>query len=77
MVPGCPVHESVHGQHSAQAEAWVKSMGWRYMAVRGNEDVPAAIAALTAAEADAPLLVEAFTDAATDAALLKDFYKSH
>ncbi len=77
MVPGCPVHESVHGNHSAQAEAWVQSMGWRYMAVRGNEDLPAALAALTAAEAEKPLLVEAFTDAATDAALLKHFYQNH
>ncbi len=76
-LPGCPAHESVHGQHGAQAKAWAESMGWRYMAVHGNEDMPAALAALTAAVADKPLLVEAFTDAATDAALLKDFYKNH
>ncbi len=77
MVPQCPAHESVHGPHSAQAEAWVKSMGWRYMAVRTNADIPSAIAALTATKADAPLLVEAFTDAAADAALLKEFYQTH
>ncbi len=77
MVPGCPAHESVHGPHSAQAEAWVKSMGWRYMAVRSEADIAPAIAALTVPVADAPLLVEAFTDAAADAALLKDFYKTH
>ncbi len=76
-LPGCPAHESVHGHHGAQAEAWVKSMGWRYMAVRAAEDVPAAMAALTAEEAGAPLLVEAFTDAAADATLLRDFYTNH
>ncbi len=76
-LPQCPAHKSVHGPHSVQAEAWVKSMGWRYMAIRRNEDIDAALTALTAAEADAPLLVEAFTDAATDAALLHEFYKTH
>ncbi len=76
-LPGCPAHESVHGHHGAQARAWVEGMGWRYMAVRAEEDVPAAIAALTAAEAESPLLVEAFTAAAADAALLREFYKNH
>ncbi len=76
-LPQCPAHESIHGPHGAQAEAWVKSMGWRYMAVHTNDDIPPALAALSAAEAEAPLLVEAFTDAATDAALLRDFYKKH
>ncbi len=76
-LPQCPAQEAVHGQHSAQAEAWVKSMGWDYMAVRGNEDVAPTIAALTAARAEKPLLVEAFTDAAADAALLREFYTKH
>ncbi len=76
-LPGIPKHEAVCGQHGAQAEAWVRSMGWRYMAVHSNEDVAPAIAALTATEAEKPLLVEAFTDAAADAALLKEFYKTH
>ncbi len=76
-LPQCPAHESVHGPHGAQAQAWVESMGWRYMAVRGKDDIAPAVAALTAVGADRPLLVEAFTDAATDAALLREFYTKH
>ncbi len=76
-LPGCPEADSVHGCHSARAEAWVRSMGWRYMAIHTNDDIPAALAALTAVEAEAPLLVEAFTDAATDAGMLHDFYQKH
>ncbi len=76
-LPQCPADAAVHGRQEAQAEAWVKSMGWNYMAVRSKEDVAPAIAALTAAKAKKPLLVEAFTDAATDAALLREFYKIH
>ncbi len=77
MLPGCPGADAVHGPHAAQAQAWVESMGWRYMALRCGQDIAPAIAALTAPEADRPLLVEAFTDAATDAALLREFYRKH
>ncbi len=76
-LPQCPAHESVHGPHAAQAEAWVKSMGWDYMSIRSEADIAPAVTALTAPGADKPLLVEAFTDAAADAALLREFYQTH
>ncbi len=76
-LPGCPEQEAVHGPHNARAEAWVKSMQWRYMSIHSEADIAPAIAALTAAKADSPLLVEAFTDATADAALLKHFYQEH
>ncbi len=76
-LPGIPMQEGVCGSQPLSARAWVEGLGWRYMSIRREEDMPPAIAALTATEADAPLLVEAFTDAEADAALLRDFYKTH
>ncbi len=76
-LPQCPAHEAVHGAHAAQAEAWVRSMGWRYMAIRSEKDIAPAIAALTTPSANTPLLVEALTDAAADAALLREFYNKY
>ncbi len=79
VVKGLPASPATCGDHEAQAQAWAQSMGWHYMAVRGNGDVPAALAALCApvAEGQKPLFVEAFTDAAEDARLLRAFYQNH
>ncbi len=76
-LPGIPAEPAVHGEHAAQAGEWAESMGWRYIAVHREDELDAAIAALTAPESGRPILVEAFTDAATDAALLREFYKTH
>ncbi len=68
-LPGIPASSAVHGPHSARAEGWARSMGWRYRCVRSEEDWPVALAELTApVDADgAPLLVEAMTGTPLDA----------
>lgn len=73
---GAPDIDAVRGSHNSSAEAWAKSCGWNYRAIRYDSDYRAAIAELCAADAG-PMLLEAFTDSEEDAKILKNFYKQH
>ncbi len=77
-LPGIPGHESIHGPHGAQAEAWAKSMGWEYRSASNMMEFCCVTPCFFSEAVDGPpVLVEVFTDAATDAAILHDFYQHH
>lgn len=73
---GAPETPLVNAQHHATAEAWARSCGFGYRAVRNETEMSAGIDFLLDAGSPQPLLLEVFTDARQDADLLKQFYNN-
>ena len=73
---GAPDIDAVRGAHHTSAEAWAKSCGWNYKAIRADSDYRTAIVDFCAVGAG-PTIIEAFTDSVSDAAILKNFYNKH
>ena len=70
-LPGLQPTPAICGRNPRSAEAWARCCGWHYLPVRGERDLPAAVAALTSPDSPAPVLVEAFTDSKQDARILR------
>ena len=73
---GAPETPLVNAPHHATAEAWARSCGFGYRAVRNETEMSAGIDFLLDAGSPQPLLLEVFTDARQDADLLKQFYNN-
>ncbi|MFQ3666080.1 MAG: 2-succinyl-5-enolpyruvyl-6-hydroxy-3-cyclohexene-1-carboxylic-acid synthase [Sphingomonadaceae bacterium] len=52
--------------HTATAQAWAESRGFRYLAARDRESCDAAVRTLVDPTAEGPILVEVFSDKRTD-----------
>lgn len=76
-LPGMPCNRYIEARHSATAEGWARSCGFRYRPLRDEGDCAAALEELLSPTATRPVLVEAFTQAETDARLLRQFFTEH
>lgn len=76
-LPGIPCNRYIDARHSATAEGWARSCGFRYLPLREESDSAAALEELLSPTATRPVLVEAFTQADTDARLLQQFFTEH
>lgn len=73
---GAPESPLVNAPHRATAEAWARSCGFAYRAVRREAELLYGIDFLLREDADSPQLLEVFTNAQEDAAILKQFYNN-
>ena len=74
MVP--TLDQSISAGHRTSAEAWIKSLGCRYMAARDQQSFDANIDAFMRADQDAPVFFEVFTEKESDGALLRSVFSA-
>jgi len=76
-LPGMPVNPCIEARHSTSAEGWARSCGFRYRAIRTEEERGQALRVLLDPASESPVLVEAFTSREEDARLLRQFLTEH
>ena len=76
-LPGMPENPCIEARHSTSAEGWARSCGFRYRAIRTEEESEQALRTLLDPSSESPVLVEAFTSREEDARLLRQFLTEH